>query len=56
VTPLFLIRQHELYDLNGEGNPCGPVQDLREQPRKFHQREYRVLRHLLQPALHSLTL
>jgi hypothetical protein len=55
VKPLFLIRQRELCDLNGEGNPYGLVLDLRERRARCRQRGYRVLQRQLQQALHSLT-
>jgi hypothetical protein len=50
----FLIRQRELYDLNGASNPCDLVEDQREQQVRFHQRGFRVLQHLLQRELNSL--
>jgi hypothetical protein len=52
--PQFLIRQRELCDPNGASNPCDLVEDQRELPVRFHQREYRGLQHLLQRELNSL--
>jgi hypothetical protein len=40
------------YGLNGANNPCDLLGHQREQPVRYHQREYRVLQHLLQQVLH----
>jgi hypothetical protein len=49
-----LIHLHALCGLNGGGNPCDLVEHQHAQQVRFHQREYRVLQHLLQRVLHLL--
>jgi hypothetical protein len=50
------IHQHGLCGLNGGGNPCDLEEHRRVQQVRFHQREFRVLQHLLQQGLRLLNL